>query len=115
MTVKVTLKNTGNVALGAKASFGVRVLGLVVAQTELQEVPEILPGGSRSLSVQVPGVGQLGLLSPYVQMLPTVDKEVLDPGPLASVNRDTVVVAVPWVLVVVLVHRGALLALPAHP
>ena len=103
VTVKVTLKNTGNVALGAKASFGVRVLGLVVAQTELQEVPEILPGGSRSLSVQVPGVGQLGLLSPYVQMLPTVDKEVLDPGPLASVNRDTVVVAVPWVLVVVLV------------
>ena len=54
----------------------------------------------------VPGVAQLGYLNPYVSLAPTAALETTNPGPLATVDRDTVAIAVPWWLIVVLVVGG---------
>ncbi|WP_456846261.1 WxL protein peptidoglycan domain-containing protein [Cellulomonas sp. P5_C6] len=98
-TVTVTVTNTGNVALGAKVVAGAKTwFGLTAARAVHDEIPELLPGATRSVTFDVPGVGRSGLLRPYVDLQPVVDADALDPGALAPVHRDTTVVAVPWIL-----------------
>ncbi|WP_187264929.1 WxL protein peptidoglycan domain-containing protein [Homoserinibacter sp. GY 40078] len=102
--VTTTVTNTGNVALGANMVFGVNTwFGIGATDIVRQELPELLPGGSRTLTVTLPGVAQLGYLDAYVRMIPTVDPGALDPGPLREVSRDTVVIAWPWWLLAILV------------
>lgn len=102
-TITVTVKNSGNVALGANLVAGVNTyFGIPATGIVRQDVSEILPGNTRTLSVAIPGVGQIGYLNPYVSMQPTVDADALNPGPLAQVNRDTVTFAVPWLVLVLL-------------
>ncbi|MEL4320234.1 hypothetical protein WJX64_14560 [Leifsonia sp. YIM 134122] len=102
-TVTFTVKNAGNVALGANMVIGVKALfGIGTGDLVREELAEMLPRSTRTVSVVVPGVGQWGYLNPYVSMAPTVDPEALDPGPLTVVNRDTVLIAVPWILVILI-------------
>lgn len=102
-TVTVTVHNTGNVALGATLAAGATTwFGVSAARAVHEEVPEILPGATRVVTLSVPGVGRSGLLRPYVDLQPNVDPAALDPGPLAPVHRDTTVVAVPWMLLGIL-------------
>ncbi len=105
--VTFTLKNTGNVALGANMAIGVNTyLGIGVGPVVTQELDEMLPGSTRSISVPISGVGQLGYLDAYVKLQPTVDPDAISPGFLAPVARDTVIVATPWWLLILLVLAG---------
>lgn len=100
-TLTYTIKNSGNVALGATTVVGVKtVFGIATGDLVRTELPEMLPGSTRTVSVVVHGVGQWGYLNPYVSLAPTVDDDALNPGPLRTVDRDTVLWVVPWVLLV---------------
>jgi dihydroorotate dehydrogenase (fumarate) len=102
--ITFTVKNSGNVALGANMVAGVNTyLGIGTGQQTRQELTEMLPGSTRTITLTVPGVPQLGYLNPYISMAPTVDENALNPGPLPTVNRDTITFAMPWLLLALLV------------
>lgn len=102
--ITFTVQNTGNVALGATMVAGVNTyLGIGVGEQTRQELAEMLPGSTRTITLTVTGIGQVGYLNPYVALQPTVDPDALNPGPLAQVNRDTITFAVPWLLLAALV------------
>jgi len=95
--VTTTITNTGNVALGADMVFGVNTwFGIGATDLVRQELPELLPGGSRTITVTLPGVAQLGYLDAYVRLVPTADAGALELGQLREVSRDAVVIAWPW-------------------
>ncbi len=100
--VTTTITNTGNVALGADMVFGVNTwFGIGATALVRQELPELLPGGSRIVSVTLPGVAQLGYLDAYVRLVPTADPGALELGQLREVSRDAVVIAWPWWLLAI--------------
>ncbi|MCA0216157.1 MAG: hypothetical protein LCH43_02250 [Actinobacteria bacterium] len=102
-TITATFKNAGNVALGADAIVGVNTFfGIPVGSPGTDEVTELLPGSTRTVSFTVEGIGQLGYLDAYVKAQPTVDDAALNPGVLTPTSRDTVVWAIPWWLVIVI-------------
>jgi hypothetical protein len=102
-TVNFTVKNNGNVALGANLVASVRTyLGIGASGLQRTSVSELLPGTTRVVSVEVPGVAQLGYLNPHVSLVPTVDPEALNPGPLREVGRDTTLFVTPWWLLILL-------------
>ncbi len=106
-TLTFTIKNSGNVSLGAHMIVGANTyFGIGAGASVRQDVREMLPGTTRTLSVTVPGVPQVGYLNPYVQLQPIVDKDALNPGPLNRVDRDTVIAAIPWWLLVVALLVG---------
>lgn len=111
-TVTFTVKNSGNVALGATMVAGVNTyFGIGAGEQSRQELGEMLPRSTRTITMTVDGVGQWGYLSPYIAMQPTVDDDALDPGALTEVKRDTVTLAIPWVLLVLLVIAAAVFGL----
>jgi len=106
-SVTFTVRNSGNVALGATMVVGVNTyLGISAAPIVREELSEMLPRSTREITMTVPGVAQLGYLNPYVSLAPTAAPETTNPGPLATVDRDTVAIAVPWWLIVVLIVGG---------
>ncbi|MHC5797378.1 hypothetical protein ACVXZ4_14595 [Lacisediminihabitans sp. FW035] len=103
-----TVKNNGNVALAANAVVGVNTyFGIGASSIRRASIGELLPGASRVITMSVPGVGQLGYLNPYIHLLPTVEKDALDPGPLREIDRDTVLFVPPWWLIILLVIAAA--------
>lgn len=105
--VTFTVANNGNVALAARTQVGVNALfGIGAGDRVTGEIAELLPGAHRTLTVTVPDVGQWGYLNAVVKLVPTVDAEALNPGPLREVSRDSVVIAVPWILLALLVIAG---------
>ena len=103
-TVTFTVTNNGNVALGANMVVGANTyLGIAAAPIVREQLSELLPRSTRVVTVDVPGVAQLGYLNPYVSLAPVAAADAANPGPLTTVGRDTVTVAVPWWLVVLLV------------
>ena len=110
-TVTFTVRNSGNVALGANMVVGTDTwFGIAAAPIVRQELSEMLPGSTRVLTVDVPGVAQLGYLNSFVSLAPTVVADALDPGALNTVDRDTVAIAMPWWLVLVVVVGGGIYA-----
>jgi dihydroorotate dehydrogenase (fumarate) len=82
-------------------------LGIGASALVRQTVSEMLPGSTRVVTLTVPGVAQLGYLNPYVHMIPTVDKDALNPGPLREIDRDATLFAMPWWLLILVVLAGA--------
>jgi hypothetical protein len=108
-TVTFTVANKGNIALGANMVIGVNTyLGLAAADVVRDELGEMLPRSTRVVTVEVPGVAQLGYLNPYVSMAPTVAEDAMNPGALSTVDRDTVTLAIPWWLVIALAIAAAI-------
>ncbi|WP_157802731.1 hypothetical protein [Compostimonas suwonensis] len=102
--VTFTVVNNGNVALGATTLVGASALfGIPAGEPQRGELSELLPGNSQTMTVRVPGVPQVGYLNPYVKLAPTVDEDALNPGPLREVSRDTIILAMPWLLLGLLV------------
>ncbi|MBN9177880.1 MAG: hypothetical protein J0I43_10990 [Microbacterium sp.] len=103
-TLKIlyTVDNPGNVALASNNTthvatwFGIPATGDAGGST-----PILLPGSSATYEVDIPGVAQWGYLSPSMSMQPFVDttdaSQVLSVTP---VTRDTVVIAIPWALLI---------------
>lgn len=102
--VTFTVRNAGNVALSGRLKAEVRGLfGIGVSGQVDADVDEMLPGSTRTVTTTISGVGQWVYLSPTVTLYPSVDEQALNPGPLRSVSRDTVLFVVPWALLAVLV------------
>lgn len=96
-TVTFTVRNAGNVALSGALKSEVRGLFGIGLSTPLeQDVSEMLPGSTRTVTTTIAGVGQWIYLNPVVTVYPRVDETAPNPGPLTSVSRDTVLFVVPW-------------------
>jgi len=105
--VTFTVANNGNVALAARTVVGATALfGIGVGNNVSGTITELLPGAHRTVTVTVPDVGQWGYLNAVVKLAPTVDPDALNPGPLHEVSRDSVVIAVPWILLALLLIAG---------
>lgn len=108
VSVTLTVRNAGNVALGADTIANVRGLfGLPLSGDVNVEIPEMLPGTTRTVTMTVPGVGPWVLLSPHVSLTPKIDQGAINPGPLLRVERDTSLFVVPWVLFVLILLIAA--------
>lgn len=106
--VTFSVRNNGNVALGANMVVGAATyFGIPAAGIVRQPLAELLPGSTQLVSVTIPGVAQLGYLNAYVHMVPTIDKGALNPGPLHEVDRDTVIFVMPWMLLALLLIAAA--------
>lgn len=109
--LKFTVRNNGNVALGAnmvtqvKTYLGIGASGLVHAS-----VSEMLPGSTRVVSVEVPGVPQIGYLNPHLSLVPTVDPDALSPGALRITERDVNMFVMPWWLLILIALAAAIWA-----
>lgn len=109
-----TVRNVGNVALAANTSFGVDTWFAIPASAPSGDgLAELLPGGARNVTVDVPGVAAWLYLAPWVELTPFVDSP--DPAnalPVDPTSRSTFLIAVPWPLVIVaaLIVGGFLLA-----
>ncbi|MFG6504474.1 WxL protein peptidoglycan domain-containing protein [Microbacterium sp. P05] len=101
-TVTFTVRNAGNVALSGQLKTEVKGLfGIGLASAVQQDVSEMLPGSTRTVTAVVPGVGQWVFLNPVVTLYPQVDPTAQNPGPLLSVSRDSILFVVPWVLLII--------------
>lgn len=104
ITIKATIANEGNVALGAKTVVGVKTyFGIPLSDPRLEEIPEILPGGKVDVSFVVEGIAQLGYINPYLTVQPTASKESPVAATLPQVTRDSPLLAMPWWLLILLV------------
>ncbi len=100
-----TLSNTGNVSL--KAVVTTQVLGpagIQLAPDVVTSVAEVLPGFSRDVEIQVPGVGQWVYLNPRIHLVPDVDSDALNPGALKAADKDIVFFEFPttWFIIIVI-------------
>jgi len=102
-----TVQNTGNELLGGKVTVSVSgLLGSTEARTDVVTVPVLLPGGSDSATVQVPGVYAEFLMTGKVSIVPTVVTGQYDPG-LTDFSAQTTFWAVPWVPVGLVIALAA--------
>jgi hypothetical protein len=99
--VTFTVENTGNVALGGGLVVGAHTyFGVGAGATQQVSLAELLPGNERTLTMTIPSIGQIGYLSPFVRVVPSVSSAALYPGVLREVSRDTFAFAVPWWLII---------------
>lgn len=109
-TITTTLSNTGNVSLGANVVAGVNGLfGIPLAQFVRIEVPELLPGTTRTYSFEVTGVGAWVFLNPYVKLAGTIDADAINPGPMPTAERSVAIFVVPWHFLLLLLVAGVIL------
>jgi hypothetical protein len=98
MTVRYLVRNTGNLRLSGTGA--VRVtgpLGWELARTEAMAIPELLPGGSVTVTEKIIGLQPAVRLNAEVSIEPAnFDQK------LPAVTRGTTVWAWPWALVVLL-------------
>lgn len=108
-TITTTLSNTGNVSLGANVVAGVKTLfGIPVAEFARIDVPELLPGTTRTYSFEVTGVGAWVYLSPFVELAGTIDADAINPGPMPTAERSVSLFVVPWHFLLLLFVAGVL-------
>ena len=104
VTENFTVENTGNVSLKAVAFANVLgIFGIPLAPQNAAPVTEILPGTTRYYTITVTGVGQWLFYNPQVKLVPAVDKDALNPGPLVSISRDTTLWEFPTIWFILLV------------
>ncbi len=105
-TVNLTVTNEGNVALAPTLVLSVKsFFGADLIERRLENLPELLPGASRSLTYDLGPVGQWGFVSAQASLFSRGDQtgatELAPPAP--QIDREAGMWAVPWLLVGVLV------------
>jgi hypothetical protein len=96
-----TLTNNGNVSLGADTVSRVTGLfGIPFSADNRVEIPELLPGTSRTVSLPISGVGQWLFLTTSVDLVGTIDEDAINPGPMPTAKRDALIFATPWFAIV---------------
>ncbi|TFB84057.1 DUF916 domain-containing protein [Cryobacterium algoricola] len=101
--IRVSLTNTGNVSLGANTVSQIKgIFGIPLSGLTDQEIPELLPGSSRTVTLTVAGVGAWVYLNPHVSLAATVDPDALNAGVLPSAERDSSLFVVPWAFLILL-------------
>ncbi|WP_223215229.1 hypothetical protein [Microbacterium trichothecenolyticum] len=105
VTVRYTVSNTGNIALAGNSTGSVRTwFGIPLATASGGTINELLPGNSSTYELSISGIGQLGYLLAEVKLSPFVDSEdAAAQMPAPPTSRDTVLIALPWLLVIALV------------
>ncbi|MFB6842369.1 WxL protein peptidoglycan domain-containing protein [Streptomyces sp. NPDC056361] len=95
-TVTYTVRNTGNVRLGARQA--VRVNGLFgssVIASGARDLGELLPGSALTVTAEADGVAPLLHASAVVSVQPVVTRDGVDPR-LPSLTRSVPLWTVPW-------------------
>jgi hypothetical protein len=101
ITVTYTVRNTGNVLLGASQQVTVHGLfGSTAHAKGLSQVPLLLPGGSYQVRTRVPGVFPEVLVTASVRLGPEGLRGDINTGVHASTASVTVW-TVPWILLVI--------------
>ncbi|WP_165788968.1 WxL protein peptidoglycan domain-containing protein [Cryobacterium zongtaii] len=109
-SLTISLQNTGNVSMGANTVAQVRgIFGIPLSGLTKTEIPEMLPGSSRTVTIVVPGVGPWVYLNPQVALAATIDPDALEAGVLPTAERSSDLFVVPWAFVIVLVLSGFVL------
>jgi len=101
-TLTYTVRNTGNIRLGGAQAIAIGSLfGGNVQAENVPDIPLLLPGGSATVTIPVPGVRPLGLMTATVHVAPLAAAG--DANPEASVATATVQFwAMPWILLAIL-------------
>jgi len=106
-TITAVVANTGDVALTARAEASVHTwFGLPVGSSVSDEVAELLPGATRTLTFPLGSVGRVGYLTPSLRLTPTADAEAYA-FTLPAVDGRGMVPAIPWLLLTVVVVVAA--------
>jgi hypothetical protein len=101
-TVRYTVRNTGNAILAGTQAVSVKGLfGSTAHATGLPAIPTLLPGGSYSATVHVPGVFPEVRETAKVTVSPKAVGPDVDSG-LAPVTTSTHFWAIPWILIVII-------------
>ncbi len=106
-TVTAVVENTGDVALSAHAEAGVRSwFGLHEGRTVSDDVAELLPGATRTLTFDVGSVGRVGYVAPHLTLTPAADSDAYSFA-LPPVQARGTAAAIPWLLLAVVLVVGA--------
>ena len=99
-----TLTNSGNVSLGAKTASQVTgIFGIPFSSVSKLDIPELLPGTSRTVTLPIEGVGQWMFLSASVDLIGSIDDDAINPGPMPTAKRDVMIFATPWAAIGLLI------------
>jgi hypothetical protein len=101
-TLHFTVSNSGNLLLGGKPVVTVSGLFGSAAARHVAIVPVLLPGGSDSESVTIPGVYPQFLMNAKVTVTPTVVAGQYDTG-LSKYYANTSFWAVPVILLIIVI------------
>lgn len=107
MTVTYHVANTGNVRFSGKARIQVRgPLGVRVANSDVIDVPELLPDSEVRITRKLEGVFPAGRLSAEVTVNPQLEGQTM-----ASLSESRSMWAMPWLIVVLVLLIVAALVL----
>jgi uncharacterized membrane protein len=102
-TVTYTVHNTGNVVLGATQKLTVSGLwGGNASVPALGRIPQLLPGGSARVTVQVSHVTAAFIDHAKLTITPSVPTGVTDPA-LHAISASTSFSPIPWLLLIIIV------------
>lgn len=106
-TITAVVENAGDVALSAHAEASVRSwFGLHEGRTVSDDVAELLPGATRTLTFDVGPVGRVGYVAPHLTLTPAADSDAYSFA-LPPVEARAAAAAVPWLLLAVVLVVGA--------
>jgi len=99
--VSYMVRNTGNVRLGGRQNVSISgLVGRTVAAENVPAVPELLPGGSARVTVEIPGIAPLFFMTAIVTVTPTAPTtDANPPGFVATASAHFW--AVPWMLLAI--------------
>lgn len=104
ISVDATITNSGNVALeGVTTLTASTWFGLSTGELSRKELKEILPGATVVVHLEIPKVPQVGFATVKMLLQSGISGDAPDPGPLPVFTRETVVPAIPWVALGVIV------------
>jgi dihydroorotate dehydrogenase (fumarate) len=112
-TITAVVANVGDVALSAHADASVRSwFGLAQGTVASDDVAELLPGATRTLTFRVGSVGRVGYIAPHVTLRPAADSDAYAFA-LPPVEGRGAAAAVPWLALaaVAVIAAGVLLVL----
>lgn len=96
LVVEFTVRNASDTAFDSSAHFWVDgPFGNTISDVDAVQVAGLQPGESRVVSAILPGIGQWTILNAHAVYTPPSSVEGIE---LTAATRDTVVFAVPWVL-----------------
>ncbi|MFJ6481896.1 WxL protein peptidoglycan domain-containing protein [Streptomyces sp. NPDC091682] len=106
-TVTYTLRNTGNVRLGARQAVRINgMLGGSVTEGGLKDLGDLLPGSSLTITAKADGVRPALRSSAVVSVQAVATREGVDPK-LPSLTRSASLWTVPWTLLALVLATTA--------
>lgn len=109
-TVTYTVRNSGDTTLAAEQSVAVAgPFGVFTGTADpLDNLPQLLPGETWSVSVPVHDVPAVGPLTATVTVVPLYTDPAGSTGPLTAIETPAVGWAIPWLPVLLLLGLGVL-------